>query len=79
MVQNKKEKGTKKGEKHNAKEKRADGRTKKALAMKYEIAEELGLLEKVQKVGWKGLTSRESGKIGRIMGKRKRHKEGRKA
>ncbi|HIT88180.1 MAG TPA: hypothetical protein IAB62_10895, partial [Candidatus Coprocola pullicola] len=46
-----KEKGTKKGEKHNAKEKRADGRTKKALAMKYEIAEELGLLEKVQKVG----------------------------
>ena len=59
MVQNKKEKGTKKGEKHNAKEKRADDRTKKALAMKYEIAEELGLLEKVQKVGGKGLTSRE--------------------
>ena len=54
-----KEKGTKKGEKHNAKEKRADGRTKKALAMKYKIAEELGLLEKVQKVGGKGLTSRE--------------------
>ena len=54
-----KEKGTKKGEKHNAKEKRADGRTKKALAMKYEIAEELGLLEKVQKVGGKGLISRE--------------------
>ena len=31
MVQNKKEKGTKKGEKHNAKEKRADGRTKKSF------------------------------------------------
>ena len=43
--------------------------------MKYEIAEELGLLEKVQKVGWKGLTSRESGKIGGIMGKRKRQEQ----
>ena len=75
MVQNKKEKSTKKGEKRDAKEKRADGRTKKALAMKYEIAEELGLLEKVQKVGWKGLTSRESGKIGGIMGKRKRQEQ----
>lgn len=48
---------------------------KKALAMKYEIAEELGLLEKVQKVGWKGLTSKESGKIGGIMGKRKRQQQ----
>ena len=61
------------------KKKELTAEQKKALAMKYEIAEELGLLEKVQKVGWKGLTSRESGKIGRIMGKRKRHKEGRKA
>ena len=40
--------------------------------MKMEIAEELGLLEKVEQVGWKGLTSRESGRIGGIMGKRKR-------
>ncbi len=61
------------------KKKELTAEQKKALAMKYEIAEELGLLEKVQKVGWKGLTSRESGKIGGIMGKRKRHKEGRKA
>ena len=44
---------------------------KKDLAMKYEIAEELGLLEKVEKYGWKGLTSKESGRIGGIMGKRK--------
>lgn len=45
---------------------------KKDLAMKYEIAEELGLLDKVEQLGWKGLTSRESGRIGGIMGKRKR-------
>ena len=42
------------------------------LKMKYEIAEELGLLDKISENGWKGLTSRESGRIGVIMGKRKR-------
>ena len=42
------------------------------LKMKYEIAEELGLLDKISENGWKGLTSRESGRIGGIMGKRKR-------
>ncbi|HIT86305.1 MAG TPA: small, acid-soluble spore protein, alpha/beta type [Candidatus Coprocola pullicola] len=57
------------------KKKELTAEQKKALAMKYEIAEELGLLEKVQKVGWKGLTSRESGKIGGIMGKRKRQEQ----
>lgn len=51
---------------------------KRDLAMKYEIAEELGLLDKVEKLGWKGLTSRESGKIGGIMGQR-RMEERRKA
>lgn len=44
---------------------------KKDLAMKLEIAEELGLMEKVEQLGWKGLTSRESGRIGGIMGQRK--------
>lgn len=42
------------------------------LAMKYEIAAELGLTDKIEKEGWKGLTSRESGRIGGIMGKRKK-------
>ena len=42
------------------------------LRMKYEIAEELGLLDKITENGWKGLTSRENGRIGGIMGKRKR-------
>ena len=40
--------------------------------LKYEIAEELGVLDKITENGWKGLTSRESGRIGGIMGKRKR-------
>ena len=45
---------------------------KRDLQMKMEIAEELGLLDKVEQLGWKGLTSRESGRIGGIMGKRKK-------
>ena len=40
--------------------------------LKYEIAEELGLKEKVDKYGWSGLTSIETGKIGGIMTKRKK-------
>ena len=40
--------------------------------MKYEIAEELGLLEKVNSTGWKSLTSKESGRIGGIMTRRRR-------
>ncbi|KAJ52757.1 hypothetical protein BD780_003066 [Clostridium tetanomorphum] len=40
--------------------------------MKYEIAEELGLKEKVDKYGWSGLTSEETGRIGGIMTKRKK-------
>lgn len=32
--------------------------------LKFEMAEELGLSDKITKEGWKGLTSRESGKIG---------------
>ena len=45
---------------------------KRDLQMKMEIAEELGLMDKVEQFGWKGLTSRESGRIGGIMGKRKK-------
>jgi len=43
--------------------------------MKYEIAEELGLTEKVNTTGWKSLTAKESGRIGGILAKRKRQKE----
>ena len=40
--------------------------------MKYEIAEELGLLDKVNETGWKSLTSKESGRIGGILARRKK-------
>ena len=43
--------------------------------MKYEIAEELGLANKIDIGGWKSLTSKESGKIGGIMAKRKKEKK----
>lgn len=40
--------------------------------LKTEIAEELGLTDKIKKGGWKCLTSKESGKIGGIMAGRKK-------
>jgi hypothetical protein len=40
--------------------------------MKYEIAKELGYLDKVMETGWKSLTAKESGRIGGIMTKKKR-------
>lgn len=40
--------------------------------MKYEIAEELGLLDTVLKDGWQSLTAKETGKIGGLVTKRKR-------
>ena len=40
--------------------------------IKYEIAEELGLLDRVMNGGWKSLTSKETGRIGGLVTKRKR-------
>ncbi len=40
--------------------------------MKLEIAEELGLLDKINVDGWKSLTPKETGRIGGLMTKRKR-------
>ena len=42
--------------------------------LKYEIAEELGLLDKVLADGWKALSSKETGRIGGLMTKRKKEK-----
>ncbi|MBU5488751.1 alpha/beta-type small acid-soluble spore protein [Clostridium sp. MSJ-8] len=42
--------------------------------MKYEIAEELGLSDKVDKYGWGGLSAEETGRIGGIMTKRKKER-----
>ena len=40
--------------------------------LKYEIAEELGLLARVMTDGWKALSSKETGRIGGLLAKRKR-------
>ncbi|MEG0051121.1 MAG: small, acid-soluble spore protein, alpha/beta type [Terrisporobacter sp.] len=40
--------------------------------MKYEIAQELGLLDKVDEKGWAGLTAKEAGRIGGILTSKKR-------
>lgn len=39
---------------------------------KYEVAAELGLLDKVLEHGWKSLTSKETGRIGGMVTKRKK-------
>ena len=43
--------------------------------MKLEIAEEIGVFDKVMENGWKCLSSRESGKIGGMLTSRKRKVE----
>jgi hypothetical protein len=40
--------------------------------IKFEIAEELGLKDKVEMYGWSGLTAEETGRIGGVMTKRKK-------
>lgn len=41
--------------------------------LKYQVAQELGLLEKLLEVGWAGLSTAESGRIGGIVGARKKN------
>ena len=43
--------------------------------MKYEIAEELGLLDRVMEEGWKTLSAKETGRIGGLVTKRKRKEQ----
>lgn len=43
--------------------------------LKYEIAEELGLLDRVLNEGWKSLTSKETGRIGGMVTKKKKEKQ----
>ncbi len=42
--------------------------------MKYEIAKELGLLDKVLESGWKSLSAKETGRIGGLMTKKRAKK-----
>lgn len=43
--------------------------------LKYEIAEELGVLDKVLEGGWKSLSAKETGRIGGLMTKRRREEK----
>jgi len=44
--------------------------------MKLEIAKEIGLMDKVEQLGWGGLTAKETGRIGGLMtAKKKKRKE----
>lgn len=38
---------------------------------KYRVARELGLMEKLQQVGWAGLSTKESGRIGGLVRSRR--------
>ena len=49
----------------NGKKKKVDDIT--LMLLKLEAAEELGLIDKVKEVGWSGLTSEETGKVGGYM------------
>ena len=43
--------------------------------LKYEVAEELGLLDRVLNQGWKSLSSEETGRIGGMVNRKKREKK----
>ncbi|MCI8853229.1 MAG: small, acid-soluble spore protein, alpha/beta type [Lachnospiraceae bacterium] len=45
--------------------------------LKYEIAEELGLLDRVKEEGWKSLSAKETGRIGGLMTRRKQEMKAR--
>jgi small acid-soluble spore protein F (minor alpha/beta-type SASP) len=51
-----------------------DAREIQLRRMKYEIAEELGLIDKIRNHGWTGLTAAECGMIGGKLGARLRAK-----
>lgn len=40
--------------------------------LKYEIADELGLLDRVLSEGWRSLSSKETGRIGGLLARRKK-------
>ncbi|MDO4276762.1 MAG: small, acid-soluble spore protein, alpha/beta type [Eubacteriales bacterium] len=43
--------------------------------IKYEIAEELGILDKVLEGGWKSLSAKETGRIGGLMTRKRKAKQ----
>ncbi len=49
-----------------------EGKLSEKEQMKYEIAQELGLLDRVVRQGWKSLSAKETGRIGGLMTRRKK-------
>ncbi|MEN6316060.1 MAG: small, acid-soluble spore protein, alpha/beta type [Clostridiaceae bacterium] len=45
---------------------------KKQDMLKFEVASELGLADRVLKFGWKSLSAKETGKIGGLVSKRRK-------
>ena len=43
--------------------------------LKLEIAKEIGLMDKVEKLGWGGLTAKETGRIGGLMTAQKKKRK----
>lgn len=43
--------------------------------MKLEIAKEIGLIEKLEELGWGGLTAKETGRIGGLMTAKKKKRK----
>ena len=43
--------------------------------MKLEIAKEIGLIDKVEELGWGGLTAKETGRIGGLMTAKKKQRK----
>jgi len=62
------------GKKSRAKTKKSKILTNNDI-MKYEIASELGLMDKVSEQGWAGLTAKEAGRIGGMLTSRKKQKK----
>ncbi len=50
--------------------------TKKEDQLKYEIAKELGLIEKIQAGGWKSLSAKETGRIGGMLSRKRKARTG---
>ena len=44
--------------------------------MKYEIAEEVGLLDRVMENGWRSLKAKETGRIGGLMNRKRKEQKG---
>lgn len=48
---------------------------KKDEALKLQVARELGLMDKVMREGWKGLSAKETGRIGGLMSRRQKKEQ----